>query len=93
MLIADHEVVLSAGAYGSPQILMLSGIGVADELAPLGIAPVVDLPVGRELQDHPLVAAAGSRCEPRALTPSRGSSTISSRPRTTAPGSSLASDG
>ncbi|MFJ3336369.1 GMC family oxidoreductase [Streptomyces sp. NPDC086766] len=52
----EREVVLSAGAYNSPQLLMLSGIGVADELATLGIAPRVDLPVGENLQDHPHLA-------------------------------------
>lgn len=50
---AEREVVLSAGAYNSPQLLMLSGIGVADELTALGITPRVDLPVGENLQDHP----------------------------------------
>ncbi len=51
---ARREVVLSAGALQSPQILMLSGIGPADELKRHGIAPVLDLPgVGRNLQDHP----------------------------------------
>lgn len=49
---AQREVILSAGAYQSPQILMLSGIGPAEELALGGIAPVLDLPVGRGLQDH-----------------------------------------
>jgi choline dehydrogenase-like flavoprotein len=52
---AEREVLVSAGAYGSPQVLMLSGIGPADELAPLGIGATVDLPVGRGLQDHPMV--------------------------------------
>ncbi len=53
---ADGEVVLSAGAYGSPQLLMLSGIGPADELRALGIEVTHDLPsVGRELADHPVV--------------------------------------
>ncbi|WP_435847968.1 GMC family oxidoreductase [Streptomyces decoyicus] len=52
---ADREVVLSAGAYNSPQLLMLSGIGVAEELTACGITPVVDLPVGENLQDHPHV--------------------------------------
>jgi choline dehydrogenase len=48
------EVVLSAGAYGSPQVLLLSGIGPADELRALGIEPVHDLPgVGRGLSDDP----------------------------------------
>lgn len=51
---ARREVVLSAGALQSPQILMLSGIGPAVELKRYGIAPVLDLPgVGRNLQDHP----------------------------------------
>ena len=49
----DREVVLSAGAYGSPQLLLLSGIGPAAQLAPLQIAPVHELPVGQDLQDHP----------------------------------------
>ena len=53
-LLANREVVLSAGAVGSPQILMLSGIGDARELRQLGIAVKVDLPgVGRNFQDHP----------------------------------------
>jgi choline dehydrogenase len=54
-LFAEREVILAAGAYGSPQILMLSGIGPADALAPFGISAVVDLPVGASLQDHPLL--------------------------------------
>ena len=54
-LFSTREVILAAGAYGSPQILMLSGIGPADELSPFGIPAVVDLPVGTSLQDHPLL--------------------------------------
>ena len=50
---AGEEVVLSAGAYGSPAILLRSGIGPAAELRDLGIDAVVDLPVGHRLQDHP----------------------------------------
>ncbi len=47
------EVILSAGAIGSPQLLMLSGVGPAGELAKFGIAPVLDRPgVGGNLQDH-----------------------------------------
>jgi choline dehydrogenase-like flavoprotein len=50
---AKGEVVLAAGAVGSPQILQLSGIGPADWLSELGIAVVKDTPgVGRNLQDH-----------------------------------------
>ena len=51
---AAREVLLCAGALQSPQVLMLSGIGPADELARHGIAQVHDLPgVGRHLHDHP----------------------------------------
>ena len=49
---AASEVVLSAGAIGSAQILMLSGIGPRDELRRHGIEPLLDLPVGQNLQDH-----------------------------------------
>ncbi len=53
---ARREVILSAGAIGSPHLLMLSGIGPADHLAEHGVACKVDLPgVGRNLQNHPLV--------------------------------------
>jgi choline dehydrogenase-like flavoprotein len=47
------DVVLAAGAIGTPRLLLLSGIGPADELAALSIKPVHNLPgVGRNLQDH-----------------------------------------
>lgn len=50
---ARQEVILSAGAYGSPQLLMLSGIGPLAELQKHGISPVHALPgVGQNLQDH-----------------------------------------
>lgn len=51
-LLADREVLICAGAYNSPQILMLSGIGVAAELQAYGIEPRANLPVGENLQDH-----------------------------------------
>jgi len=49
---AEREVILSAGTYQSPVLLMLSGIGPAADLAPLGIEMRQDLPVGENLQDH-----------------------------------------
>lgn len=49
----SKEVVLSAGAINSPRLLMLSGIGDADELKSIGIAPLHNLPgVGKNLHDH-----------------------------------------
>ncbi len=50
---ARIEVILSAGAIGSPQILMLSGLGAGEELQPFGIEAHTDLPgVGKNLRDH-----------------------------------------
>ena len=50
---AEREIVLAAGAIGSPHLLMLSGIGDADELRTVGVEPRHALPgVGRNLQDH-----------------------------------------
>src|SRR6478735_1579778 len=49
-----REIVLSAGAYGTPQLLQVSGIGLAEHLRSVGIDPVVDSPqVGQNLTDHP----------------------------------------
>ena len=54
VLEARREVILAAGAFGSPQLLMLSGIGPAEQLRALGITVEVDAPeVGENLQDHP----------------------------------------
>jgi choline dehydrogenase-like flavoprotein len=51
---AGREVILSAGAIGSPQLLMISGIGPRNELEALGVQVAVDSPeVGKNLQDHP----------------------------------------
>lgn len=54
---AAQEIIVAGGAYNSPQLLMLSGIGASDELAAHGIDTVHHLPgVGMNLQDHPSVA-------------------------------------
>jgi choline dehydrogenase len=56
LLRAEREVLLSAGSINSPQLLLLSGIGPADELRAAGVQARHDLPgVGRNLQDHPFV--------------------------------------
>jgi choline dehydrogenase len=52
---AGREVILCAGVFGSPQLLMLSGIGPAAHLREHGIGVVTDLPVGDNLHDHMFV--------------------------------------
>lgn len=60
---AAREVILCAGAFNSPKLLLLSGIGSGAELNKLGITPVVDLPgVGKNLQDH-LMTAMSCLCK------------------------------
>ncbi|KAF5024624.1 hypothetical protein F66182_3388 [Fusarium sp. NRRL 66182] len=58
---ARKEVILSAGSIFSPQILQLSGIGDATDLAALNITSIVHLPgVGRNLQDHPVLVTVNA---------------------------------
>ena len=53
-VLEGDEIILSAGAVGSPQLLMLSGVGPRDQLSSLGIPVIVDAPgVGQNLRDHP----------------------------------------
>ena len=70
------EVILCAGGIGSPQLLMLSGVGPAGQLRDLGIDPVADLPgVGANLQDHPIVMvsyAVGDGAAREPVQPRRG---------------------
>ena len=62
---ATREVILAAGVFNTPQLLMLSGIGPADHLREFGIAPVLDVPgVGGNLQDHLAVTVAFRRRAP-----------------------------
>src|SRR5579859_1391992 len=49
---ANREVIVSGGTFGSPHLLMLSGIGPADHLRAFGVDVVADLPVGDNLHDH-----------------------------------------
>jgi 4-pyridoxate dehydrogenase len=49
---ASREVILAGGAFNTPHLLLLSGIGPAAHLRDIGIEPVADLPVGKNLQDH-----------------------------------------
>jgi choline dehydrogenase len=66
---AEREVVLSGGSLNSPQVLMLSGIGPADHLKAIGIAPVHDLPgVGQNLCEHPNFIMQFGLREPAGLT-------------------------
>ena len=62
---AESEVILCAGVFHTPQLLLLSGIGPADELRRLRIAPRLDLPgVGENLQDHPETTIGWETAQP-----------------------------
>ncbi len=64
------EVILCGGAINTPQLLQLAGIGAADDLSALGIAPVVDLPgVGANLQDHLEVYIQYASKQPVSIAP------------------------
>ncbi|PTS78643.1 choline dehydrogenase [Sphingomonas sp. HMWF008] len=64
-IVGAGEVVLSGGAFNSPQLLMLSGIGPAEALRNHGIEVAADLPaVGRNLHDHPMVVMGFAAARP-----------------------------
>ncbi len=60
---ARAETILCGGTFNTPQLLMLSGVGPAAHLKEMGVAPIVDLPVGRNLQDHLAVLNTYTRPE------------------------------
>jgi choline dehydrogenase len=65
---ADREVILCAGTIGSPQLLMLAGIGPAEHMRTLDIPVLCNLPgVGANLQDHPAVPVAYECTQPVSL--------------------------
>ncbi len=72
-VLATREVLLAGGAINSPQLLLASGIGPADELRALGIDVVADVRgVGKNLQDHPLVGLYYACKEPITLDVAEG---------------------
>lgn len=64
---ARREVIVCAGAIGSPKLLMLSGIGPAAHLKEHGITPVQDLPVGQHFKDHLHLSVNAETREPVSL--------------------------
>jgi choline dehydrogenase len=65
---AGREVIVSAGAYNSPQLLMLSGVGPAEHLAMREIPLVLDQPaIGENLSDHPATQLVWTTAEPESL--------------------------
>ena len=89
--VAAEQIILSAGAVGSPHLLMLSGVGPADQLEPFGIPVVRDTPgVGRNLKDHPKVYVSWQVGDGWAAPTARGGGTAVLR--FTAPGSHLRND-
>lgn len=75
---AKKEVILSAGAIGSAQLLLLSGVGPSEELEKHKVPLVADLPVGKNLQDHILVGGLAAMTNENYGLDSRGFSALAS---------------
>ena len=91
-VVNGDEIILSAGPIGSPHLLMLSGIGPADQLAEHGISLVKDVPgVGQNLRDHPTVHVSW-RAQPDVPAPSQEVGPQKVALRYTAPGSDIKND-
>ena len=89
--VESEQVILSAGAVGSPHLLLLSGVGPAGQLESLGIPVVKDLPgVGRNLKDHPKVYLTWEVADGLVNPANRGAGGAALR--LTAPGSHLRND-
>ncbi|SIO47711.1 choline dehydrogenase [Burkholderia sp. GAS332] len=85
-VLSAGEVILASGAFGSPAILMRSGIGPTAHLADFGIATVADLPVGNRLQDHPFFYNVYAlKREANAMKPASGA-LVWTRSQSAAPG-------
>ncbi|MFG1929395.1 GMC family oxidoreductase [Mycobacterium sp. NPDC048908] len=70
----NGEIVLTAGAIGSAQLLLLSGIGSSEHLRAVGVEPVLELPgVGANLQDHPLASVTYQSRQPIPSMPANAS--------------------
>ena len=81
---AGREVILSAGTYQSPVLLMISGIGPAEDLELFGLSVRENLPVGQNLQDHLMAQLNYETDEPSLFGVSRRRTSSGSTPR--APG-------
>lgn len=90
-IVEGEEIILSAGAIHSPHLLLLSGVGPAEELRPFGIEPVHDLPgVGRSMKNHPSVSIVFRSAPEHHLAPDAPRNQVGLR--FTAEGSSMRND-